>query len=235
MERYYKYKRWPEDNPDKPENEVEVERERVLDIILNKRMRLSILEKLNDPFEGNLLAVDNLSKVSEELETIAFYEALVGLDDEWRESIARFKVLCLSKEPDIPLMWSHYADSHRGLCIAITLNSHTTDPIRYLDTTKDINDYIGEPPDCKKALLAKYKYWEYEEEYRVICDSDWKDDYVPIESVELILGWRMKQKERKFWYKLAQDRGLQVSRAIVTGNPRIDRTKSEAIILAGDQ
>lgn len=230
LERYYKYKRWPED---KPENKVE--RERVLDIILNKRMRLSVLEKLNDPFEGNLLAIDNLVKVPEELDAKAYHEALVSLDDEWRETIARFKVLCLSKEPSIPLMWSHYADSHKGLCIAITLNSHTTEPMRYLDTTKEINEYIGEPPDCKKALLAKYTYWEYEEEHRVICDSEWEDDYIPIESVELILGWRMKQRERKFWHELAQDKGLRVSRAIVTGNPRIDRTRSEAIILADDQ
>ncbi|MBI5449820.1 MAG: DUF2971 domain-containing protein [Gammaproteobacteria bacterium] len=230
MERYYKYKRWPED---KPENKVE--RERVLDIILNKRMRLSVLEKLNDPFEGNLLAIDNIDKIPEDLDTKAFHEALVCLDDKWRESIARFKVLCLSKKPGIPLMWSHYADSHRGLCIAITLNSHAAESMRYLDTTKDINEYISEPPDCKKALLTKYKYWQYEEEHRVICDSELEDDYIPIEPVELILGWRMKQSERKFWFELAHGIDLRVSRAIVTGNPIIDRIRSNAIILAGDQ
>lgn len=223
---YYKYKRWPED---KPENTIE--RGRVLDILLSGRMRISTLSKLNDPFEGNLLSINNPDKVVEEPDAAEFIKALVRLDDEWRATIARYKVLCLSGHPDIPLMWSHYADSHKGLCFAITLSSHLAEPVHYLPTTDRISEFIGELPNSKKALLAKYKYWSYEEEYRVICDTEWPEDYVPITTVELILGWRMRRSEREFWYRTGQEMGLSVSRAIVTGNPRIDRTRSKNLIL----
>jgi hypothetical protein len=226
LSKYYKYKRWPED---KPENKTE--RDRVLDILLSSRMRISTLSQLNDPFEGNLLAIKNPAKVAEEPDAPEFLQALVRLDDDWRATIARYKVLCLSGQPDIPLMWSHYADSHKGLCFAVTLSSHSAEPVQYLPTTERISEFIGEPHDTKNALLAKYQYWDHEKEHRVICDSEWPDDYVPITAVELILGWRMSQPEREFWYRTGQEMGLRVSRAIVTGSPRIDRTRSKALIL----
>src|SRR5580704_921719 len=39
---------------------------------------------------------------------------MVGMDKAIHE---RFRILCLSAKPDSVVMWSHYADKHRGLCL----------------------------------------------------------------------------------------------------------------------
>ena len=86
---------------------------------------------------------------------------------------------CLSEKNDDILMWSHYSNGHRGLCIefdalldgalskmmlfgqAIKVNYSQVQPI--------LNVFnIGQPQEYQKALLTKSNHWEYEREWRVI-------------------------------------------------------------------
>jgi hypothetical protein len=85
-------------------------------------------------------------------------------------------IYCLSKIMDDILMWSHYSDSHKGLCLEF-------------DTTKEImlfgqafkvnysNEYpsidvikiaVGKGNEYRKAVLTKSKHWEYEQEWRIL-------------------------------------------------------------------
>lgn len=84
-------------------------------------------------------------------------------------------VLCLTEQKDNLLMWSHYADSHRGFCVKFD----TSDS--YFDARRGARDefyhlrevkYLSERP--KKALskmsgidllLAKSDVWAYEKEW----------------------------------------------------------------------
>jgi hypothetical protein len=65
------------------------------------------------------------------------------------------------------LMWSHYAESHKGICIeyeySITGN-HDLLPIKYL-TKSEIND------DKLRYGLPEWKqdFWSYESEYRMLA------------------------------------------------------------------
>src|SRR5262245_50461147 len=35
----------------------------------------------------------------------------------WDQMDRRYRLYCLSTKPDCPLMWGHYADHHRGVCL----------------------------------------------------------------------------------------------------------------------
>lgn len=94
-----------------------------------------------------------------------------------------------AKEPPFQntLMWSHYADSHKGFCVVYKLSPemrfnkensayYTLSPMNY--HRKPI-DLIKETEfDGKAALLTKSKAWEYENEYRLLMyDPSKKEDY----------------------------------------------------------
>ncbi|HEX9883282.1 MAG TPA: DUF2971 domain-containing protein, partial [Desulfobaccales bacterium] len=77
------------------------------------------------------------------------------------------------------LMWSHYANGHRGVCLQF-------DPINdallanrmlfgqalkviYSEKRPVLNIIdIGKPKEYQKALLTKSNHWDYEKEWRII-------------------------------------------------------------------
>ena len=85
------------------------------------------------------------------------------------------------------LMWSHYTDSHKGICIKYVLSSNFCElrneetgnfrhlfPVIY--TEEPITIY--EPITTKKAFALKSKCWEYENEVRLVSfNKDINDAY----------------------------------------------------------
>lgn len=76
------------------------------------------------------------------------------------------------------LMWSHYTDGHKGLCLEfdptkeITLFGQAL-KVRYSYDYPSVNIInIGEPEEFRKALLTKSKHWEYEQEWRIVKPKD---------------------------------------------------------------
>lgn len=83
-------------------------------------------------------------------------------------------ICSFSQIPDHVLMWSHYADSHRGICLQFEQKSDTP----YLGTAKKVH-YQKEYPIINPIVdsmeqkvvsifLTKAKFWEYEREWRII-------------------------------------------------------------------
>lgn len=94
-------------------------------------------------------------------------------------------VLSLTQKPDNLLMWSHYADSHKGFCIGFN-SEHSffnrkrseKDEFYYLRKV----EYLEERPtklmvdmDGTDIFLLKSDVWKYEKEWRmcaVLSDAD---------------------------------------------------------------
>jgi hypothetical protein len=114
-------------------------------------------------------------------------------------------MICLSKVPDNILMWSHYASSHSGICLQfegnvdiksifqVAYDVKYTDEYPVIDFTTDPKDWLLE-----KGLLTKAKDWEYEREYRIICDANLKKIKFPPESLTgIIFGLKTSTEHRK--------------------------------------
>lgn len=86
--------------------------------------------------------------------------------------ISRTGVCCFGQDPGNILMWSHYGDSHRGLCFTFDL---LADPaafswlfrVEYCDDYPGFN-YIQEPDRIPDLVRAKAGIWRYEQEWRVV-------------------------------------------------------------------
>lgn len=86
----------------------------------------------------------------------------------------RYRVYCLSSKPDCSLMWAHYADKHRGMCLAFKVKSDTFCGAQKVDYQDEYPSYglaDGSDDENLKALLSKSSDWRYEDEYRVIAQE----------------------------------------------------------------
>ncbi len=102
-------------------------------------------------------------------------------------------VLCLTEEKDNLLMWSHYADSHKGFCIKFDashefFNQRRSESDEFYHLREVV--YLDERPNKTMSnmsgvdlLLLKSDIWAYEKEWRfcgVLNDSDYKIDSEPL-------------------------------------------------------
>lgn len=96
---------------------------------------------------------------------------------EWPKWLASSAITCFSECGDHPLMWGHYADSHRGLCLIFdeVANEHRewfAFPVAYQQDRPRVDlTRFNEVGQMQSALLLKSEDWAYEREQRMI---DWK-------------------------------------------------------------
>jgi hypothetical protein len=132
-----------------------------LDDLEKRRIKLSELDQLNDPFE--------LWCVSQEDPLLR--ESMRAFKDDMSKHYA---ILCNSKRWHNPLLWSHYADKHRGICLGLEIDECRGRSVRYV---KDRPRLSGPPTVAfmQELLFTKYQDWQYEEEWRDWFRVDTRD------------------------------------------------------------
>lgn len=170
----------------------------------------------NDPFELTVVNNDSTS-----------FRTILGL-----------RILCLTSSRAMKLMWSHYADSHKGLCLAVKVPSDKVYPVCYtgirLKEDSDIDDilrkgtakdkrnlqkeYFDLPYDIKVALL-KDKKWSDEKEYRIVCNEsdvpifDGNNYFFPVKIKRVYLGCRFEENEvetKDSILRVCKEKGIEV-------------------------
>jgi len=131
-----------------------------LEAIKTRRLKLSLFNEMNDPFE--LLGM--------ELETRKDRDEFYQLKEEMNQTIG---VLCFSRSWSNPVLWSHYADRHRGMCLGFDLLDDWTFEISYQGERlkEEIESELPEEDHealGHKLLTTKYEHWRYEDEVRMV-------------------------------------------------------------------
>jgi hypothetical protein len=93
--------------------------------------------------------------------------------------LSRYRLLCLSAVPDAPLMWSHYANAHRGVCLVFDVKNPIIAKARrveYPDHYPPVPEGLEPENFMQTSFLNKAKYWAYEREYRVIACGEPRED-----------------------------------------------------------
>jgi hypothetical protein len=91
-----------------------------------RRLKIARLDDLNDPFE----------LMSCELPTPAHREAF----QHYKASVARrYGALCFSRAWKNPVLWSHYGDKHKGICLGFDVPDEAIRPIIYTATRPQLS------------------------------------------------------------------------------------------------
>ncbi len=136
---------------------------------------------------------------------------------------------------DSILMWSHYADCHKGFCIEYDLNQWQKDDIRrrllypviYQNELFDFTDYLIQSIGYKKfnnlyaiiSCATKSDQWKYEKEWRMIFNVGPgfnEDDYRMNCQKRVILGCRMDEDYKKEVISICQANKLEICQAKVS-------------------
>ncbi len=183
--------------------------------LINSEFHYSFAEQFNDPFDCDFyyynkgtrkdkvsyllkrlpMSSKKFIEMFKELNSINFnnrkvkdkYPSLISGEKSNDKSLI---VNCFTKKPNNILMWSHYADNHKGICIGynykkngeklffemgenmlIGLKSSIAPlyKVRYdIKYPLPYNFFKEEPNDLMRFFKVKYKEWEYEKEYRSV-------------------------------------------------------------------
>jgi Protein of unknown function (DUF2971) len=180
----YKYRDWANDNHKR--------------ILTENEIYLSSPGDFNDPYDCKIathfLSLDNPDKVKQYIEArrpesdldekgIAILEErLNNISEYWDMFQAleftmidqHYGVLSLSARWDSILMWSHYANFHKGFCVGFNEEKMRTSGlfdcgglVKYSDDFPLIDPHANEIDKMFLQTQYKAKNWEYEEEYRL--------------------------------------------------------------------
>jgi len=185
--------------------------------IINERLKISLLNDLNDPFE--FLGIDLSDK--------PFRKAFKAARDEAAKTAG---VICFCRDWKNPLMWGHYGDKHKGMCLGFDIDDIHIKKVHYFPSRMtpeiDMNKKFGGLTEeiVEKLMCTKYEGWKYENEVRVLVElkekdssglyfTDFKDN---MELKEIFLGPRSNLKVE------------QVAKHISSYNSEVNVYKSRA-------
>lgn len=148
----------------------------------------------------------------EELQERAFKEQMSGRFENgqyWKENFERFRednaknfgILCLTSKRDNLLMWSHYADSHRGFCVGFDkyvlyeLTGGTLGKVQYEKAFPTAGMFDDDAGSLIRLLITKSEDWFYEDEYRIVKVEAARTIKILPESAitEVVLGLNMPE------------------------------------------
>lgn len=172
----------------------------LFDLIRTGNFWFSAQEELNDPYDCKYSLSDEFflkllkksaSHVLKDLQdrvpklknvnSDKFYEIMLptlksencmnGLYNILFKDGLRWCVCCFTTDLKNELMWAHYADSNKGVCLEFNLSKtpelfNKIFPVEYNDQFSVINSM----DDLPKALLRKRTAWQYEKEWRILTN-----------------------------------------------------------------
>lgn len=144
-------------------------------------------------------------------------------------------IVCFSESIESVLMWSHYANSHKGFALEYDFRPILEQPIKNVglfpvvySERLDISDYIayeflrilGIPakmPDMSaliKNALWKSDVWAYEKEWRMIDSTprditDERASAIHYKPVAIYYGRHMNSDDKERLHKVAKEKGIK--------------------------
>lgn len=175
--------------------------ERFLDIIVNNRLYGAVYKELNDPMEGKFnttgLNKKDFEDIYKKLKTTRICSMLTKQEDQ--------------TFPNDYLMWSHYANSHKGCCIEIQPTKQYNDgwqllEVKYQDDLPLI-DTTNLDEGIRNILSVKTPTWNTEHEVRAIKQYDenkfsTQSEYYHVKIVAVYFGERVPKAKCEFYKKI---------------------------------
>ena len=139
-------------------------------------------------------------------------------------------VFCLAEKSDCPLMWSHYGDQHKGICLgysvpeaAISKVSKVAYDKNRVVAARDIALMMAGDDDAKQRVDHAVRFWKafewkYEKEWRVVGARGLVDNILELD--EIIFGLRCEDEVKFSVIQAMKGRSRKVEFSEITENGR---------------
>jgi hypothetical protein len=159
--------------------------------LYEKRLKISRIDDLNDPFDLLPFDLSDRAQRWAARETRKVFAATQG-------------VLCFSVLWRDPVMWAHYSDKHKGICLGFDVPD---DVARRVEYVSERFPFPQSPTmaDSDRMLWTKFNNWAYEEEIRIWATLDEHEDRIyykdfddNLRLMEVIAGAECSDPEHAF-------------------------------------
>ncbi|WP_170405093.1 DUF2971 domain-containing protein [Ruegeria arenilitoris] len=191
-----------------------------LEALSKRRLKVSPIDELNDPFE--YLSLDLGDK------------SVRAWAKQFRNLVSKENgIISFSRNWYQPLMWAHYADSHKGLALGFEVPDRLLFEINYVeDRIKPASDVDNSKSSLQglihQLLRTKHKEWSYEDEYRLVrplenCVSEDGKFFAAFNEItvlkEVVIGARYEASNSERLYSELKSEGVtfQTARAEFKG------------------
>lgn len=206
---------------------------------LPKEIKHILPKEMTDVLKVALSSIEDISDYEERIEEtrkriisqIELYFPILSETSKRYSAIA-----CFSESVESVLMWSHYANSHKGFALEYNFRPTLEQPIKnvglfpvvYSKERFDISDYIawaflriiGFPakmPDISASIknaLWKSDIWAYEKEWRMIDSTpreitDERASTIHYKPIAIYYGRHMSGDDKKKLHELAREKGIK--------------------------
>lgn len=131
-----------------------------LEDLRHRRLKITRLDELNDPFE--LWAFSQPDR------------RIRRAFKEMKDHIAQhYGIQCFCRSWHNPLLWSHYADRHRGAALGFDVDIRTLKAVSYVEQRPMLRQINYQAAQC--LLYTKYRDWQYEQEVRIFTMLEDRD------------------------------------------------------------
>lgn len=175
---------------------------------------------------------DKLANVSK----LISVESLEGLRLDVQKAVDAAGILCLSRPRDDILMWAHYADKHKGLCLEFdgSANCNFFGEAQQVEYVNYRPWPLDEEPERQmaRAILTKSTHWAYEQEYRIIRPDRASNlvDFPETLLTGVIFGHLMPDNLRRIVMRWATEGRCRV--AFFEARPRIGQFALDIVRIA---
>ncbi|MCA9012022.1 MAG: DUF2971 domain-containing protein, partial [Planctomycetaceae bacterium] len=143
-----------------------------------------------------------------------------------RQLAASNGVACFSELPKHLLIWSHYADSHRGFCLEFATNYPPFDGhlfrVSYeakMPTVSPSERDFGDIFELRRFLLTKAREWRYEKEWRIVSElSDTTIDYPPAALKRIFVGAKATTRTMNTLRRSVEGRPVEIVKLKLSDN-----------------
>lgn len=169
-----------------------------------------------------------------ELHEVLHERASKFLNDRYQITVKKIqkamKVSCFTTRNQSVVMWSHYADYHKGFSVEYDLQAHPTSPLaEQLWPVIYRRDFFDATPYLIRAVqgdnfnklfgfvaaLHKSPEWEYEDEWRVVLPIGWSQSSLNIQVPKpkaIYLGARISSGHESLIVNIAQRKSIPLFR-----------------------
>jgi hypothetical protein len=130
-------------------------------------------------------------------------------DNSWMDDVddvqSKARVICFTEDGNNPLMWSHYANNHTGVCLKFEPEkdpsfAEALAPVQYSDELIDAKSMS----DFTRCLLTKLRAWETEKEWRIVTDKE-RFPFTQETLVEIVFGLRVRESTITWFEKFREN------------------------------
>lgn len=188
-----------------------------MDALLRGYVFCSNFQAMNDPMEG-------MYKSSRRVREEPNYEEVAAdiLNEKLGAGIASF-----AETWDHELMWAHYADGFRGICVAYNLTRLLArlpavcalSRVRYGEGphTLNLSGLRDRRARARAVLSTKSVLWSYEREWRMFAGRTGKIKLAPGAVAHVYLGSRIPEADREQVTEVVEGLGIEVRATRING------------------